>query len=81
MKAVHEGNYPKTYWGFIVRRGGELLHRRRNAEITWVGRSGNKVAHHLARWASIEPNKEWDSVVPPDCLSNPKRYEAWVIFS
>jgi ribonuclease HI len=48
VKAVQERSYPRTYWGSIARRGGELLHRRRNAEITWVGRSGNRVAHYFA---------------------------------
>jgi hypothetical protein len=58
VKVIQKSSYPKTYWGIIARRSVEMLRRRRNADITWVGRAGNQVAHHLTKWASIEPNKE-----------------------
>jgi hypothetical protein len=26
--------------------------------VTWTRRNGNKVAHELAKWARVEPNRE-----------------------
>jgi hypothetical protein len=32
--------------------------------VVWTRRNGNKAAHELARWAGVEPNKEWRSNLP-----------------
>ncbi|MCI29687.1 TIR-NBS-LRR resistance protein, partial [Trifolium medium] len=65
VDALKTKTYPRVYWGKIVQKGGELLSIRPNVTVTWVGRVGNRVAHNLAKWALVEPNMEWLSVVPP----------------
>ncbi|MCI67633.1 hypothetical protein A2U01_0088892, partial [Trifolium medium] len=57
--------YPRAYWGKIAQKGGELLQKHPNVCVSWVGRVGNRVAHNLAKWALVEPNKEWLNIVPP----------------
>jgi hypothetical protein len=42
----------------------EWLKEKQNITNVWTKRSGNSVAHELAKWATIEPNKEWGTLAP-----------------
>ncbi|GAU15609.1 hypothetical protein TSUD_108680 [Trifolium subterraneum] len=41
-----------------------LLENNPLADINWVCRKGNRVAHTMAKWAEIEPNQEWILTIP-----------------
>jgi hypothetical protein len=38
--------------------------------VTWVKRSKNVVAHKLAGWASVEPNRRWTNSLPPHIVKH-----------
>jgi hypothetical protein len=63
--AVQQQRYPRTYWGKVARRCGTFINRNPLSNITWVCISGNKAAHQLANWASLEPNMTWINETPP----------------
>ncbi|CAJ2675264.1 unnamed protein product [Trifolium pratense] len=65
VDAVKTKHYPRVYWGKIAQKGGEWLSNHPNVSVNWIGRVGNRVAHNLAKWALVEPNKNWLSNVPP----------------
>jgi ribonuclease HI len=65
VQAVKTNRYPRDYWGRIAKRCSEILNRYPNASLHWIRRTRNKVAHNLARWAVIEPNMDWNHIVPP----------------
>jgi ribonuclease HI len=65
VQAVKTKRYPRDYWERIARRCGGILNGYPNVSLNWIRRTGNRVAHNLARWAAIEPNSEWNNIVPP----------------
>jgi ribonuclease HI len=74
VDSARKKTYPRFYWGKIARNCGDVMNRKPNVSIRWVRRTGNKVAHSLAKWAILEPNQDWASVVPPPNRSSyPKR--------
>jgi ribonuclease HI len=54
----------RKQWGSVVKRCIEFLKVNPQSDIKWVGRSGNRVAHELAKWAEKEPNIEWTTSLP-----------------
>jgi ribonuclease HI len=70
VKAVQTKVYPRVYWGSIARNGGDLLSKFPNVSVIWGRRTGNKVAHCLARWAFSAPNDSWLTHVPPHVVSH-----------
>jgi hypothetical protein len=54
----------RKQWGSVVKRCIEFLKVNPQSDIKWVGRSGNRVAHELAKWAEKEPNIEWTRSLP-----------------
>jgi ribonuclease HI len=59
VKAISSPDLIRKPWGFIARRCKSFLLSHPNSSICWVSRAKNQVAHHLARWAESEPNKDW----------------------
>jgi hypothetical protein len=51
-------------WGSIVKRCIKFLQDNPNSGISWVNRNKNRVAHELAKWAEIEPNRDWPNLYP-----------------
>jgi hypothetical protein len=49
VKAIQTKNFPRVYWGSVVRNCVNLLTALPNVSVVWGKRGGNKVAHHLAR--------------------------------
>jgi ribonuclease HI len=64
VTAVQKRQYPRCYWGRIAKRCGDLFDQNPRFKINWVRRSGNTVAHALANWARLEPNKYWNDQFP-----------------
>ncbi|KAK2360163.1 ADP-ribosylation factor GTPase-activating protein AGD3 [Trifolium repens] len=77
VDTIHNGRNPRTNWGCITTMCREWLKEKRNITIVWTKHSGNSVAHELAKWATIEPNKEWGTLAPY-CSLNPKAHEKFV---
>ncbi|PNY00367.1 hypothetical protein L195_g023647, partial [Trifolium pratense] len=48
VQALRNEQYPRNYWGQMIRSGGDYV---REISVQWIKRSGNKAAHYLARWA------------------------------
>jgi ribonuclease HI len=65
VNAIQKKDYPRVYWGSIAINGGNLLCNLPNVSVCWGRRTGNKVAHLLARWAFNQPNSGWLTSVPP----------------
>ncbi|KAK2435146.1 putative mitochondrial protein [Trifolium repens] len=65
VNAIQKKDYPRVYWGSIARNGGDLLCNLPNVSVCWGRRTGNKVAHLLARWTFNQPNSGWLTSVPP----------------
>jgi ribonuclease HI len=70
VKVVRSKVYPRVYWGSIARNGGDLLSSLPNVSVCWGRRTGNKVAHLLARWSFSAPNNSWLAHVPPHIVSH-----------
>ncbi|PNX98065.1 ribonuclease H [Trifolium pratense] len=64
VKAIKGRMRIRKDWGWIVQRSIIFLEENPNADIRWVPRSANRVAHEMAKWAEIEPNSEWINCVP-----------------
>ncbi|XP_045791640.1 uncharacterized protein LOC123886358 [Trifolium pratense] len=64
VNAVKGKTLIRKNWGCVVRRCIKLLEDNPNIDIRWVKRSANRVAHDMANWAEIEPNREWGNDVP-----------------
>ncbi|MCH98433.1 ribonuclease H protein, partial [Trifolium medium] len=54
VQSVLRRRYPRTCWGSLARKSGEFLENNPQISICWIKRTGNTVAHHMARWAAIE---------------------------
>jgi ribonuclease HI len=65
VEAIKKKRFPRVYWGKIAKKCSMILDKYPNVSISWIRRSGNTVAHNLAKWAAIEPNKNWLTIVPP----------------
>jgi hypothetical protein len=64
VDTVHNGRNPRTNWGCITTKCRDWIKAKQNVTIVWTKRRGNNVAHELAKWANIEPIKEWDTLAP-----------------
>jgi ribonuclease HI len=64
VDAVHSAKNPRTRWGSITAHCVKWLKENQSVSVVWTRRNGNKAAHALARWASVEPNMEWRSNLP-----------------
>jgi ribonuclease HI len=67
VDTIHSGRNPRTNWGCITTRCREWLKEKQNITVVWTKRSGNNVAYELAKWAAIEPNKDW-GILAPYCI-------------
>jgi ribonuclease HI len=70
VKAIQTRKYPRSYWGLCLRKVREKMDRNPQISIVWAKRSKNIVAHKLAEWASIEPNKTWSDGLPPHIVKH-----------
>ncbi|GAU49613.1 hypothetical protein TSUD_407720 [Trifolium subterraneum] len=60
VQAVNCNKFPRSNWGRIASQCARFLSQSSNTiSIGWVNRKGNTTAHRLARWALVEPNKNW----------------------
>jgi hypothetical protein len=64
VKAVQTRQFNMHYWGHIARKIRETMDENPNLSISWVNRAKNVVAHYLAKWAEVEPNKTWTNNLP-----------------
>jgi hypothetical protein len=58
VDAVHGQKEARTQWGAITTQCAKWVKESVGISVVWTRRSGNKVAHKLAKWAGIEPNRE-----------------------
>jgi ribonuclease HI len=70
VKAIQTRVYPRSYWGWIARKVRETIDSNPQISIVWAKRSKNIVAHKLAEWASVEPNKTWSDRLPPHIVKD-----------
>jgi ribonuclease HI len=68
VKAYHQKIYPRTKWGQIVKNCARVSNQIENCSVSWVSRKSNQAAHYLARWAILEPNRDWSNNYP-SCIS------------
>jgi ribonuclease HI len=64
VDAIQRHSYPRSYWRKRAKKVGMFLKHNTQVSVRWVRRTGNRVAHHLASWAAIEPNKFWSHNIP-----------------
>ncbi|PNY07050.1 60S ribosomal protein l23 [Trifolium pratense] len=64
VKAIKDKAEIWKNWGWMVRRCIKFLDNNPNADIRWVPRGANRVAHEMAKWAQFEPNNDWSNCVP-----------------
>ncbi|PNX95563.1 ribonuclease H, partial [Trifolium pratense] len=64
VKAVKGQSNIFKSWGKVVRRCILFLKGNPSSDIKWVQRKANQAAHEMAKWAEIEPNKEWTTNIP-----------------
>ncbi|KAK2393328.1 Polynucleotidyl transferase, ribonuclease H superfamily protein [Trifolium repens] len=65
VKAIQNRRFNRKYWGHLAREIRETLDESPNLSICWANRNKNVVAHSLAKWAEVEPNKTWINNPPP----------------
>jgi ribonuclease HI len=70
VKAIQNRAYPRSYWGWIARKIRETMDNNPQISITWAKRSRNTVAHKIAEWAVVEPNKSWSDFLPPHIVTH-----------
>jgi hypothetical protein len=61
---ANSGRKPRSPWGIITSQCAKKMKELDQISVTWTRRNGNKVAHELAKWARIEPNREWKTNLP-----------------
>jgi ribonuclease HI len=49
VNAVKNKTFPRHYWGRIARRCSNIIFQNPRFSIEWVRRTGNTVAHSLAK--------------------------------
>jgi ribonuclease HI len=64
VKAVLERKTTRKGWGAIVQRCMRFLKDNPNSSVIWTKRVNNGTTHALAKWAFVEPNKDWTTNVP-----------------
>jgi ribonuclease HI len=69
VKAIRTRTFPRTSWGEIAKHFSRVFSSNEDFSITWVRRENNQAAHTLARWAVLEPNKQWLNSFPM-CIIN-----------
>jgi ribonuclease HI len=69
VKAIQNGSYPRLRWGQIAKQAARAIKENDDFSVSWVRRENNYVAHTLARWAILEPNKQWIHALPI-CISH-----------
>jgi ribonuclease HI len=67
VKAMQKKSFPRTHWGRIALSCVRDLDKLSQVSVKWVNRKCNTVAHELAHYARVEPNKSWPNSVP-DCI-------------
>jgi ribonuclease HI len=60
----------RSYWGRTIRACISLCECLDKVEIKWTNRMSNHVAHEIARWAAIEPDRFWTSMFPRPIFSH-----------
>jgi ribonuclease HI len=64
VKAVLERKSNRKGWGTIVQRCVKFLADNPNSSVAWTKQVNNGAVHALAKWAFVEPNKDWTTNVP-----------------
>jgi hypothetical protein len=64
VDTVNKNKNPRTKWGIITTQCAKKMKELNQISVTWTRRNGNKVAHELAKWARVEPNREWNTNLP-----------------
>ncbi|CAJ2673653.1 unnamed protein product [Trifolium pratense] len=64
VNAVRKQREIRRNWGQAVQRCKQFLSTNPRSDINWVPRRANQAAHEMARWAEVEPNKDWTSNFP-----------------
>ncbi|XP_057425715.1 uncharacterized protein LOC130719089 [Lotus japonicus] len=66
--AWHKPLHGPSYFIYILKDCKDLVLSFRSFNLSFVRRSGNSVADHLAKNSSRYPNHVWIEEVPPDCV-------------
>jgi ribonuclease HI len=64
VDTVGSNKNPRTKWGMITTQCAKKMKELNQISVIWTRRNGNKVAHELAKWAGVEPNREWNTNLP-----------------
>jgi ribonuclease HI len=64
VDAIQQDSHRRSYRGKRAKKIGKLLKQHSHVSVRWVRRTGNRVAHLLANWAAIEPNRFWSHNLP-----------------
>jgi hypothetical protein len=59
VDAANSGRKTRSPWGIVTSQCAKKMKELDQITIAWTRRNGNVVAHELAKWARIEPNREW----------------------
>jgi ribonuclease HI len=70
VKVIQTQKFPRSYWGLCMRRVRDKMERHPQFSLVWANRSNNVVAHSLAEWAAVEPNKNWSTGLPPHIVQH-----------
>ncbi|GAU39202.1 hypothetical protein TSUD_270460 [Trifolium subterraneum] len=73
MKAINLKKFPRLLWGQLAKQIRVLIDANPQLSIQWVGRNRNTVAHVIAEWAEVEPNKTWVDNLPPHIVGHIQR--------
>jgi ribonuclease HI len=68
VRAIQAKSYPRNHWGQMAQQCARVIDEDETLSICWVSRTGNEMAHVLARWALSEPNRLWTENFPP-CIT------------
>jgi ribonuclease HI len=63
VKAMQNQTRVRKRWGSVVNCCISFLKANPSSSIAWVNRSRNHVAHELAKWAEMAPNKDWPNSI------------------
>lgn len=81
VDGINKHSFSRIYWGRIGRCCLKKMRSLQNVSVNWISRNSNWATYAIAKWAEIEPNRDWICNFPTPIFTHIQKYMRFSPFS